>query len=268
MQGLPRKQQDIKGQIYAQSRILADIKNQLCKGGVTGSASEATLAELLIQVKEQTEAEVIKLCKCDDNTGTGGTIVEYVEATAHVYADGVLTTTSLGTFTDQSLTIVYASTGVAGPCDIGVASLLQEKRCRVDDVNGDGTSLIPFTDIVSYNSDGTQSVLAEYNSNGTAYISINSLDPNSVGLPATGKAGMRSIVNGGNWSPNGLISSFAFHIDGTSDGSSFLDSDNVLTTDLPDSFQAFWDFSGNLSDTTPVVTSGPTARIIINYTTF
>ncbi len=215
------------------------------------------------------EDAVLKyICKCDDVNGDGSNIVQYVDAIAHVYKNGTLSATLLGQFTDDTLLTEYTPVN-GGICDnIGVEVIDQIKRCMVDDVNGDGTLLVPYTEYIALNSDGSTTSIITFNGTLTGpYTPTNGVDPNTLGVPANGKAGMVRISNGVSWSPDSTIKDFAYSINGVSNGSSFLDSNGNLTTNLPDGHNASWNFNGLLSDGVPVITAGNPSEIIINYTT-
>lgn len=134
------------------------------------------------------------------------------------------------------------------------------KQCLVDDVNGDGTNLVPFVRYVSLKVDGTTEVIADYNSTLTGpYVAVNAVDPGTLGLPASGRSG-RVEVNGV-WSPTSLMKSYTIR---ATSASSYTDSNNI-TTPIITGEVVTWSFDNqgvDLIDNSPVFNG----EAVITYT--
>ena len=218
-------------------------------------------------VCKEESSEIFTTCKCDDGT------IKYVEAYKREFIAGVLQSTLIGTFTDDTLVTPYVVTN-PGECT-GVESLAFKEVCKLDDVDGDGTNLVPYVQYVSLNADGTTTIIANYNSDFSGqYTPNNPVDPSSVGLPANGKSGLL-ILDSGSWSPSGLVKSFTYSVEGLAtdttqftftNGGTYTDSFGVITN-IPDGHTATWSWEDVLSDAAPVITVG-TKSIIINYTSY
>lgn len=221
-------------------------------------------------------ATTFTLCKCDDVNGDGSSVINYVEAYSRTVKNGSISTTLLGTFSDKSLQTTYIPNNPMDCDDLGTEVVDTIKQCMVDDVNGDGSVLVPYVRYVALNLDGTTTIIANYTSTYTgSYTPTSPTDPNSVGLPASGKAGQIILAAGSSWQPTALVKSFAYRVENAAtdntqftytNGGTFTDS-YANVTQIPDGHSASWDFASVESDGVPVVTAG-TAAILINYTSF
>lgn len=139
------------------------------------------------------------------------------------------------------------------------------KLCLVDDINNDGSNLIPFVRLITVDEKGTASILANFLPDLlTTYNPINPKDPDSIGTELKGKTGYVELSSG-TWSPTPLVTSFTLRVKGTSNGSTLTDSFGITTT-LDDNEVVSFDWHGELTDGVPVLTIN--GIIKITYTSY
>lgn len=91
--------------------------------------------------------EVRVTCLCDDVAGDGTNIVKYVAAhQVEVSGAGVLTSTALGTFTDNTLTTAYAPVNPVDCDAVGAAAVVRQGREIIEN----GTLWSPSALVQSY----------------------------------------------------------------------------------------------------------------------
>ena len=139
-----------------------------------------------IEPCSEEQTEIVTICHCDDVNGDGSSIVEYTEAFKRTCdSSGAVSSSSLGLFTDETLTTAYAPVNPMNCNDVGTNAVPQV--IKVQDSTGD--CFFRWVDVIS----GT--VLRNFDASGQDYAPVGVVTPCICEQTTTGTGGGDVTVN-------------------------------------------------------------------------